>query len=157
LNVAPNLDQKKQIILNAIDVLHSLGFERPRIAILSATEAVSAAMPSTEDACALTEMGASGEFGEAVVFGPLALDNALMPSAAEIKGIHNEVAGRADCLMAPTIEAGNILGKSVTFIAGFLCAHVAVGAKIPILIPSRVETVDDKINAMALGVIYANR
>jgi len=157
LNVAPNLDQKKQIVLNAIEVLHCLGFKRPRIALLSATEVVSEAVPSTVDARALTEMGLAGEFGEAEVFGPLALDNALLSSAAEAKGIHNNVAGRADCMVVPTIEAGNVLGKAAKYMAGSQCAHVVVGAKVPILIPSRVESADDKVNAIALGVIYASR
>jgi len=157
LNVAPNLEQKKQIVLNAIDVLHALGFKRPRIALLSATEAVSEAVPSTMDAHALTEMGAAGEFGDAEVFGPLALDNALLRSAAEAKGIDNDVAGRADCMVAPTIEAGNILGKAALYMAGSHCAHVVVGAKVPILIPSRVESAEDKLNAIALGVLYGSR
>jgi phosphate butyryltransferase len=157
LNVAPNLDQKKQIVLNAIEVLHCLGFERPKIALLSATEVVSEALPSTVDARALTEMGLAGEFGEAEVFGPLALDNALLSSAAEAKGIHNPVAGHADCMVVPMIEAGNVLGKAAKYMAGSQCAHVVVGAKVPILIPSRVESADDKVNAIALGVIYASR
>lgn len=157
LNVAPNLEQKKQIVLNAIDLLHALGFKRPRIALLSATEAVSEAVPSTTDARALTEMGAAGEFGDAEVFGPLALDNALLRSAAEAKGITSDVAGRADCMVAPSIEAGNILGKAALYMAGSHCAHVVVGAKVPILIPSRVESAEDKVNAIALGVLYGSR
>ncbi len=157
LNVAPNLDQKKQIIINAIDVLRCLGFARPKIAVMSATETVSQGMPSTTDAAALTEMGRQGVFGEAEVYGPLALDNALLLSAAEAKGIRNSVAGRADCMVAPSIEAANLLGKAAKYFAGSQCAHVVVGAKVPILIPSRVESADDKVNAIALGVIYASR
>lgn len=157
LNVAPGLDQKKQIIRNAIDVLHCLGFARPKIALMSATEIVSDGLPSTTDAASLTEMGRQGEFGEADVFGPLALDNALLESAAEAKGIPGPVAGRADCMVVPSVEAGNLLGKAVKYLGGSQCAHVVAGAKVPILIPSRVESADDKVNAIALGVLYAGR
>jgi phosphate butyryltransferase len=156
LNVAPDLEQKKQIVLNAIEVMRCLGFDRPKIAIMSASEAVSDAMPSTVDAKLLTEMGIAGEFGDADVFGPLALDNALLRSAAEAKGIRHPVAGYAECMVAPTVEAGNILGKAVKYLGGSQCAHVVVGAKIPVLIPSRVESADDKVNAIALGVLYGS-
>ncbi len=157
LNIAPSLDQKKQIVRNAVEVLHCLGFERPRIALMSASETVSEDMPSTTDAAALTVMGRQGGFGEAEIFGPLALDNALLKSAADAKGIHGPVAGQADCMVVPSIEAGNLLGKATKYLAGSQCAHVVVGAKVPILIPSRVESADDKLNAIALGVIYASR
>jgi phosphate butyryltransferase len=157
LNIAPSLDQKKQIIHNAIDVLHCLGFERPRIALMSATETVSEALPSTTDAEALTAIGRQGGFGDVDVFGPLALDNALLKSAAEAKGIRNPVAGQADCMVVPSVEAGNLLGKAVKYLGGSQCAHVVAGAKVPILIPSRVESTDDKVNAIALGVLYASR
>jgi phosphate butyryltransferase len=157
LNIAPNLDQKKQIVLNALEVLRCLGFERPKIAVMSATEAVSEAMPSTVDAAALAEMGRNGGFGDADVYGPFALDNALLKSAAEAKGIRNPVAGQADCMVMPSIEAGNLLGKAVKYLGGSQCAHVVVGAKVPILIPSRVESADDKVNAIALGVLYGGR
>ena len=157
LNVAPTLAQKREIVINAIEVLHAIGIAHPKIAIMSATESVSEGVPSTVDAKALTEMGARGEFGEAEVFGPLALDNALLRSAAEAKGITSAVAGFADCMVAPNIEAGNLLGKAVKYLGGSQCAHVVVGAKVPILIPSRVESADDKVNAIALGAIYAGR
>ena len=139
------------------NLLHCLGIPRPKIAIMSAIEVVSNAMPSTIDAQALTEMGAAGEFGDAEVYGPLALDNALFDWAAKAKGIHHPVAGHADCLVMPSIEAGNLLAKSIIFLAGRPFAHVVVGAKTPILIPSRVESAQDKVNAMALGVLYAAR
>ena len=155
LNVAPNLEQKNQIVQNAIEVLHCLGVRCPRIAIMSATEAVSASVPSTVDAQTLTEMGKAGQFGLAEVFGPLALDGALLESAAQAKNIAHPVAGRADCLVVPNIEAGNLLGKSAKYLGGSQCAHVVVGARIPILIPSRVESVDDKLNSIALGVVFA--
>jgi phosphate butyryltransferase len=157
LNPAPTLAQKKQIVLSAIDLLGSMGIRRPRIAIVSAVEVVSEAIPSTMDAKALTDMCAAGEFGEAEVFGPLALDNALFEWAAKIKGITSPVAGHADCLIVPSVEAGNMLAKSINFLIGCEFGHVVVGAKVPILIPSRVERAQDKINAMALGVLYASR
>lgn len=154
LNVLPTLEQKRQIVHNAIDVLHCIGMAHPRIAVMSASEIVTAAMPSTVDAEALVGMAQQGEFGGALLFGPLALDNALVLSAAEAKGITNPVAGRADCLVVPNIEAGNLLGKAVKYLGHSQCAHVVVGAGVPVLIPSRVESSDDKVNAMALGVLY---
>lgn len=157
LNVAPNLEQKMQIVENAIEVMRSLGIARPKMAIMSATEAISDAVPSTVDAQDLTAMGAKGDFGDAEVFGPLAVDNALLESAAAAKGIHSPVAGHADCLVAPNIEAGNMFGKAAKYLGGSACAHVIVGAKAPILIPSRVESAEDKLNAIALGVIFAAR
>lgn len=157
LNVAPDLDQKKQIVRNAAELLHCLGRERPKIAIMSATEAVTESIPSSIDARLLTAMSETGEFGDAEVFGPLALDCALLESAARMKGIVHSVAGQADCMVVPNIEAGNLLGKSAKYLGGSQCAHVVVGCKVPILIPSRVESVDDKINSIALGVILAAR
>ena len=154
---APNLKQKKQIVLSAIEVLGVLGITQPKIAILSAVEVVSEALPSTVDAKALTEMCEAGEFGDAQVFGPLALDNAMLEWCARIKGITHPVAGHADCLVMPTIEAGNIAGKIIHVLYAHEFAHVVVGAKVPILIPSRIEAAINKIDTMALGVIYAGR
>jgi phosphate butyryltransferase len=124
---------------------------------MSATEAASESLPSSMDARILTEMGEAGQFGDAEVFGPLALDCALLASAAQAKGIKHPVAGRADCMVVPNIESGNLLGKSVKYLGGSQCAHVVAGAKVPVLIPSRVESVDDKVNSIALGVIFAAR
>jgi len=157
LNVLPDLHDKKQIVQNAIEVMHCLGLDRPKIAVMSATEAVTDKVPSSVDARILTEMGMSGQFGEADVFGPLALDCALLESAAQSKGVRNVVAGHADCMVVPNLEAGNLLGKSAKYLGGSQCAHVVVGATVPILIPSRVESVDDKVNSIALGVIFAAR
>lgn len=157
ITIAPTLEQKKQIVRGAIDVLGCLGIRRPKIAIMSAIEVVSNAIQSTLDAKALTEMGAAGAFGNVDVYGPLALDNALFDWAAEAKEIHHPVAGHADCLVNPSIEAGNLLAKAIIFLAGRAFAHVVVGAKTPILIPSRVESAQDKVNSIALGVLYAAR
>ncbi|MFL5847063.1 MAG: phosphate acyltransferase [Solirubrobacteraceae bacterium] len=151
--IAPTLAAKREIVLNAVEVFHRLGFTRPRIAVMSATEVVTQSMPSTLDAQALTQEAARGELGECEVFGPLALDNALLPSAAQAKGIESPVAGHADCLVAPSIEAGNLLGKAFRFLRGGACGHVIVGAKVPVLIPSRVESTEDKLTSIALGVI----
>jgi phosphate butyryltransferase len=157
INVAPSLDQKRQIILAAIDMLHCLGIAQPKIAVMSALEVVIDAMPSTQEARALTQLAATGAFGEADVYGPLALDNALFEWAAHAKGITHPVAGHADCLVMPNIEAGNLLAKSVIFLAGWRFAHVVVGATVPLLIPSRVESAQAKVNSISLGVLYATR
>jgi len=157
LNVLPTLEQKQQIVKNAIEVMRCLGLRRPKMAIMSATEAVSAGVPSTEDAQKLTWLADGGHFGAADLLGPIALDCALLESAARAKGLAHPVAGRADCMVVPNIEAGNLLGKAVKYLGGSQCAHVVVGAKVPILIPSRVESVDDKVNSIALGVLFARR
>ena len=153
LNVAPNLEQKKQILRNAVVAFQRLGFTRPRVAVMSAIEIVSPAIPSTVDAQELTTMGQRGEFGECEVFGPLALDNALLESCARAKGISSAVAGRADIMLLPNLEAGNVLGKAVKHLGGSACGHVIIGSRVSILIPSRVESVEDKINSIAFGVV----
>jgi phosphate butyryltransferase len=155
LNVLPSLDQKKQIVQNAIEVLHHLGRGRPKIAVMSATEAVSESVSSVE-ARLLTEMAEAGQFENAELFGPLALDCALLESAARMKGVQHP-AGHADFMVVPNIEAGNLLAKAAKYLGGSQCARVVVGAKVPILIPSRVESVDDKVNSIALGAIVAAR
>ena len=157
ITIAPTLEQKRRIVTNAVAVLRRVGFERPRVAIMSATEVVSDALPSTVDAQQLSAEAERGDFGACDVFGPLALDNALLVSAAEAKGIVSPVAGHADCLVAPSIEAGNLLGKSAKFFHGSRCAHVVLGAGVPILIPSRVESADDKLLSIALGVLAVDR
>ncbi len=157
LNVLPDLGKKKQILQNAVEVMRSVGLQRPKMAIMSATEVVSDSLPSTVDAKALVDMCVAGEFGDVKVLGPVALDCALLRSAAVAKGIMNEAAGYTDCMVVASIEAGNLLGKAVKYLGGSQCAHVVVGAKVPILIPSRVESAEDKVNAIALGVIHAAR
>lgn len=155
INVAPTLEQKRKIILAGIEVLRRLGIARPKVAVMSALELVSSAIPSTGEARALAEMGAAGQFGDADVYGPLALDGALLEWAAQAKGITSPVAGHADLLLVPNIEAGNLLAKSVLFLAGWRFAHVVAGAAVPILLPSRVESAENKVNSIALGVVYA--
>jgi len=155
INVLPNFEQKQQIILNSIEAMRAIGFARPKIALMSATEIVSESVPSTVEAKRLTEWALDAKL-DADVYGPLALDNALLVSAAEAKGITHPVAGRADVLIMPNIEAGNLLGKGVKYLGGSRCAHVVVGAKVPVLIPSRVESVDDKVNSIAFGVLVSH-
>lgn len=155
INPAPDEEALGQIVANAVDLLHALGWARPRVALLSATEAVTDAVLSTVTARAVAEWAAS-TLEDVDVMGPLALDNALLESAAEAKGITGPVAGRADVMVAPTLEAGNILGKAVKYLGGSLTAHVVVGARVPILIPSRVESAQDKLHSIALGVLVGS-
>ncbi|MEI6223242.1 MAG: phosphate acyltransferase [Deltaproteobacteria bacterium] len=155
VNVAPRLAEKQAILENAVRVFHRLGFARPVVAVLCAVETPSSAMPHTQDARALAEMAARGEIEGCDVVGPLALDNALLPWAAKAKGIEHPLAGRADVLLVPTIEAGNILGKAFSWLAGKPVAHVIEGARAPVLIPSRVERADDKLLSIALGILSA--
>jgi phosphate butyryltransferase len=154
INPAPDTEALKQIVANAVEVFRALGFDRPRVALLSATEAVTASVPSTLAARAVMEWATSA-LPRADVAGPLALDNALLRSAAAAKGITGPVAGQADILVTPSIEAGNILGKGVKYLGGSLTAHVVVGARVPVLIPSRVESAQDKLHSIALGVLVA--
>jgi len=153
VNVAPGLDEKRAILDNAVRVFHRLGFARPVVAVLCAVEAPTRAMPHTLEARALADMAARGEIAGCEVVGPLALDNALLPWAARAKGIDHPLAGKADVLLVPTIEAGNILGKAFSWLAGKPVAHVIEGAVAPVLIPSRVERADDKLLSIALGVL----
>jgi len=158
LNPAPTPEQLAAIASNAVAVFHALGFSRPRVALLSATEAVHEALPSTVWAAELAGRAAGGQVAglqQADVAGPLALDNALLESAARAKGITGPVAGRADIMVLPNIEAGNVLGKAVKYLAGSITAHVVVGARMPVLIPSRVESAQDKLHSIALGAVVA--
>lgn len=153
LNILPNLKEKKEIIENAVYVMHKLGDPMPKIAVMAAIELVNPAMPATVDAAELKKMNQEGIIKGCIVDGPLALDIAVSKDAAEKKGIKSEVAGKADILVVPNIEAGNLLGKAFTYYAKKPVGHVIVGAKAPILIPSRNESDEDKVNSIALGVI----
>ncbi len=155
VNVAPGLAEKRAILENAVRVFHRLGFARPVVAVLCAVETPTPAMPHTQDARALAEMAGRGEIEGCEVVGPLALDNAILPWAARAKGIEHPLAGRADVLLVPTIEAGNILGKAFSWLAAKPVAHVIEGARAPVLIPSRVERADDKLLSIALGALSA--
>jgi phosphate butyryltransferase len=153
LNIAPDLAAKAQLIRNAVTVAHALGNDNPKVAVLSASEFVQQNMPSSVDAAALTEMNARGEITGCTVAGPLALDNALSLDAAAEKRIASPVAGAAEILLCPTIECANILAKSTTYIGNARLAHVIIGARIPILIPSRADKSDAKLLSLALGML----
>jgi len=154
--VAPNLEQKVQIVQNAIGVAHSLGIELPRVAVLAATEVVNPKIPTTLDAANLSKMADRGQIRGGLVDGPLALDNAISPESAKIKGIRSEVAGYADILIAPDIEAGNVLAKAITYFAQGEMAGVVVGARCPLILPSRSDTRAAKLVSLALGVMLAS-
>jgi len=157
INVCPDPGALRQIIANSVVVMQALGIERPRVGLLSATEVVSDAVPSSVVARQLAAAATTGELGSCDVFGPLALDNALLESAARAKGIDSPVAGHVDVMVMPNIEAGNILGKAVKYLGGSITAHVVVGARVPVLIPSRVESAEDKLHSIALGVLLHAR
>jgi phosphate butyryltransferase len=154
--VAPDLEQKVQIVQNAIHVAHGLGIEVPRVAILAATEIVNPKIPTTLDAANLSKMADRGQISGGLVDGPLALDNAISPESARIKGIKSEVAGYADILIAPDIEAGNVLAKAITYFAQGKMAGVVVGARCPLILPSRSDTREAKLVSIALGVVLAS-
>jgi len=151
--VAPTLDEKVESIKNTVGVYHRLGYENPKVAVLAAVETVTEKMPCTEDGAIIARMWERGQIKGCVVDGPLALDNAISPRAASIKGIGGEVAGAADILIVPDIEAGNLLGKSMTYFAGFTSAHVTIGARKPVLVPSRADDGQTKLMSVALGIV----
>ena len=155
LNIAPDLEAKVQLIQNAVEVAHALGNANPKVAVLAATELVQPNMLSTTDAAALAQMNARGQIPGCVVYGPLALDNALDEQAAHEKRIESAVAGAAEILICPNIECANALAKSTTYIGHARLAHVIIGARIPILIPSRADTSDAKLLSLALGMIMS--
>ncbi len=153
LNIAPNLHQKAEIVQNAVDLAHRIGIPSPIVAILCAIEVVNPAMPATVDAACLAKMADRGEISGCRVEGPLALDNAVSVEAARHKGISSELAGRADILMAPDIEAANILYKALIFYAKAEEAGIVMGAKAPIVLVSRSDSVANKLNSLALGAL----
>lgn len=155
LNILPDLAQKKQILENAVTVFHCLGYAEPKVGIMAAIETVKDSMPATLDARALTEMNQRGEISGCRVYGPLALDIAVSEQAAAHKGIVNDVAGHAQIMIVPNIESGNLLGKAFTYYLKRIVAHVVMGARLPVLIPSRNESDTDKFHSLALGVLSA--
>ena len=155
MNLAPELNVKKQIIENASTVAHSLDIKIPKVAVLCAKEKVNPKMKDTVDAKELEEMCNRGEIKGCIVGGPFALDNAVSIEAAKHKGITHPVAGEADILLAPDIEAGNILYKSLVFFSKSKNAGVIVGAKAPIILTSRADSEETKLNSIALGVLMS--
>ena len=140
VNIAPTLDEKVDIVQNAIDLAHAMGVPKVRVAILSAMETVNARVPSTIEAAALCKMAERGQITGALLDGPLALDNAISPEAAAIKKISSPVAGRANVLVVPDLEAGNMLAKSLSFLARADAAGIVLGARVPIILTSRART-----------------
>ncbi|MGD9048599.1 MAG: bifunctional enoyl-CoA hydratase/phosphate acetyltransferase [Anaerolineae bacterium] len=150
--VSPNLAQKVAIVQNAIDTAIELGVKEPKVAILAATEMVNPEMPANMDAANLSKMAERGQIRGGIVDGPLALDNAMSTKAAQMKGIKSKVAGCADILITPDVESGNILAKALAYFAKGHMAGVVVGAKCPIVMPSRSDPPQQKMLSLALGV-----
>ncbi len=156
INIAPTLEEKIDIVQNAIDLAHALRFPEVRVAILSATETVTPKVPSTVEAAALCKMADRKQITGATLDGPLALDNAISLSAAEIKRIDSPVAGRANVLIVPDLEAGNMLAKSLSFMAGADAAGVVLGAKVPIILTSRADSEPARLASCAVAVLVAH-
>jgi len=152
MNIAPNLGQKVQIIKNSVVLAKSIGIEMPKVAVIAAVEAVNADMPATLDAAALTMMNRRGQISDCVVDGPLGLDNAISELAAEHKGIISDVAGKADILLVPTIEVGNVLYKSLIYFAKAKVGAVLTGASAPIVLTSRADSAESKLYSLALAL-----
>lgn len=155
INVSPTLLDKRDIVQNAVDLARVLGIAQPRVAILSAVETVTPKLQSTLDAAALCKMADRGQITGALVDGPLAFDNAVSPEAAREKGITSPVAGQADILVVPDLEAGNMLVKQLTFMAGADAAGLVLGARVPVVLTSRADDVEARIASCALGVLAA--
>ncbi|MBZ0222473.1 MAG: bifunctional enoyl-CoA hydratase/phosphate acetyltransferase [Dokdonella sp.] len=155
VNIAPTLAEKADILQNAIDLMRKLGYEAPRVAILSAVETVNPAIPSTIEAAALCKMVDRGQISGGIVDGPLAFDNAVSEEAARIKGIASPVAGRADVLLVPDLEAGNMLYKQLVYLADADAAGVVLGARVPIILTSRADSLRIHLASCALAVVLA--
>ncbi len=155
INIAPNLMEKAGIVQNAIELAHILGIPLPRVAILAAVEVVDDRMRSTVDAAALCKMADRGQITGALLDGPLAFDNAINLDAAKEKGIVSAVAGQADILLVPDLEAGNMLAKQLTFMGGAEAAGIVMGASVPIILTSRADSAGTRLASCALGVLAA--
>lgn len=156
INIAPALEDKVDIVQNAIDLAISLGREKPKVAILCAVETVNSKMPATLDAAALCKMAERGQINGAILDGPLAFDNAISKEAAKTKGIQSEVAGDPDILLAPDLEAGNILAKQLSFLANADSAGLVLGAKVPIILTSRADSVRSRIASCGVAMLAAH-
>ena len=156
INIAPSLEDKVDICQNAIDLAISLGCEKPKVAILAAVETVNSKMPATLDAAALCKMAERGQIKGGILDGPLAFDNAISKQAAETKGIQSEVAGDPDILLAPDLEAGNILAKQLSFLANADSAGMVLGARVPVILTSRADSVRSRIASCAVANLVAH-
>lgn len=151
----PDVKEKISIIKNCVSVAHSLDNPNPKVALLTHSEKVSEKIPSTVDAALIARMNARGQITGCTIDGPLAFDNAVSKHAAELKGIISDVAGDADILIVPNIEAGNIFGKALTYYCHYRVAHVIMGAQVPILIASRADDAETKMLSIVLGIVSA--
>jgi phosphotransacetylase len=156
INIAPTLEDKADICQNAIDLAVTLGVERPKVAILAAVETINSRMPATIDAAALCKMADRKQIRSGLLDGPLAFDNAISKEAARTKGITSEVAGDPDILLAPDLEAGNILAKQLTFLANADSAGIVLGARVPIILTSRADSVRSRIASCGVAMIAAH-
>ena len=156
VNIAPTLEEKRDIVQNAIDLAHAIGVARPKVAIVSAVETVTSKLASTLDAAALCKMADRGQITDGDLEGPLAFDNAVSPEAAKDKGIGGDVAGNADIIVVPDLEAGNMLAKQLTFLAGAESAGIVLGARVPIALTSRADTVEAKVASLAVAALLAD-
>ena len=155
VNIFPTLEEKADILQNAIDLAHALGIAEVRVAVLSAMETINSKVPSTIEAAALCKMMDRHQVSGALIDGPLALDNAIDPEAARIKKIDSPVAGRANVLLVPDLEAGNMLAKSLTFMAGADAAGIVLGARVPIILTSRADSLITRLASCAVAVLVA--
>ena len=156
INIFPDLDVKRDIVQNAIDLWVGVGMGTPRVAILSAVETVTTKIPSTIEAAALCKMADRGQITGGLLDGPLAFDNAIDPEAARIKGIDSPVAGQAQILVVPDLEAGNMLAKNLSFLAHADAAGIVLGARVPIILTSRADSVRTRLASCAAAALYAN-
>ncbi len=157
IHISPNLDEKADIVRNAIDLARVLGVQTPRVAVLAAVETINARMPSTIDAAALCKMADRGQITGALVDGPLAFDNAISAEAVAIKGIVSPVAGYADILIVPDLESGNMLAKQLEYLGGALSAGIGLGARVPLILTSRADSNASRVASAALAVLVARR
>ncbi len=155
INIFPDLDAKRDMVQNAIDLFTQVGLGTPRVAILSAVETVTTKIPSTVDAAALCKMAERGQITGGVLDGPLAFDNAIDLEAARIKGIKSAVAGRAQILVVPDLEAGNMLAKNLSYLAKADAAGIVLGARVPVVLTSRADSVRARMASCAIAVLYA--
>ena len=156
INIAPTLEDKVDICQNAIDLARTFGIDRPKVAILAAVETVNSKMPATLDAAALCKMAERGQIKGGLLDGPLAFDNAISKEAAKIKGITSEVAGDPDILLAPDLEAGNMMAKQLSFLANADSAGIVLGAKVPVILTSRADSLRARIASCAVAVLAAH-
>jgi len=156
INIAPTLEDKIDICQNAVDLAISLGLERPKVAILAAVETVTSKMPATIDAAALCKMAERGQITGGILDGPLAFDNAISKQAAKTKGILSEVAGDPDILLAPDLEAGNILAKQLSFLANADSAGLVLGARVPVILTSRADSVRSRVASCSVAMLAAH-